>query len=486
MLIFNCTKAAQDFFTVTRKGQKQTIVEAPPCKDMSEDIQHLSSSSNVENPPRIQQWLLHAVSIKRKHCLVAVEVNTRFSVTLAGVKKANSDEFLELFKTYLSAQVLEFGREHDVWSMSGAKDIVQKTLDHFADVHFFQRSDRSVQARINTVVQDLRYWADEDPMLLADENMLLNFNNYQNRMLCRSKAYLGDGYINPYEEMLFVWQQLYQGATVKQVEASRQRLKDYSRNKMKALVDGIANERQAAEEAPEQSGTTELSGGETLTDSDLAFLEQMLLKYQTEYSPANLSSLHGFLTAIVSGPNMLPPSYWLPQLWGGEDMQPNWEEMGEVERFMGCLFSMMNNIVSMLMESSQKFSAMFIGDDSYTDVSSWCFGYIEGVGLDDVAWDALPNHLIMKVKFLDELSVLEQRVTGKERIALNNQVVGIAEELHAYWLKQRSPQPSRSNRPIPDNVVPIRPQQPVTSQKVGRNELCPCGSGKKFKKCCLH
>lgn len=25
---------------------------------------------------------------------------------------------------------------------------------------------------------------------------------------------------------------------------------------------------------------------------------------------------------------------------------------------------------------------------------------------------------------------------------------------------------------------------PITSQKVGRNDPCPCGSGKKFKKCC--
>ena len=24
----------------------------------------------------------------------------------------------------------------------------------------------------------------------------------------------------------------------------------------------------------------------------------------------------------------------------------------------------------------------------------------------------------------------------------------------------------------------------VTRQKIGRNEPCPCGSGKKFKKCC--
>jgi preprotein translocase subunit SecA len=25
---------------------------------------------------------------------------------------------------------------------------------------------------------------------------------------------------------------------------------------------------------------------------------------------------------------------------------------------------------------------------------------------------------------------------------------------------------------------------PAKSQKVGRNDLCPCGSGKKYKKCC--
>jgi preprotein translocase subunit SecA len=30
-----------------------------------------------------------------------------------------------------------------------------------------------------------------------------------------------------------------------------------------------------------------------------------------------------------------------------------------------------------------------------------------------------------------------------------------------------------------------RPQEPAKSQKVaGRNDACPCGSGKKYKKCC--
>ena len=32
----------------------------------------------------------------------------------------------------------------------------------------------------------------------------------------------------------------------------------------------------------------------------------------------------------------------------------------------------------------------------------------------------------------------------------------------------------------------IKPVIPASSDKVGRNDPCPCGSGKKFKKCCLH
>jgi hypothetical protein len=34
-----------------------------------------------------------------------------------------------------------------------------------------------------------------------------------------------------------------------------------------------------------------------------------------------------------------------------------------------------------------------------------------------------------------------------------------------------------------DYIFP--PAQPVTSVKIGRNDPCPCGSGKKYKKCCL-
>ena len=34
-------------------------------------------------------------------------------------------------------------------------------------------------------------------------------------------------------------------------------------------------------------------------------------------------------------------------------------------------------------------------------------------------------------------------------------------------------------------IPPTLRQKQRKPPKIGRNELCPCGSGKKFKKCCL-
>ncbi|HYP08335.1 MAG TPA: SEC-C metal-binding domain-containing protein, partial [Bryobacteraceae bacterium] len=35
-----------------------------------------------------------------------------------------------------------------------------------------------------------------------------------------------------------------------------------------------------------------------------------------------------------------------------------------------------------------------------------------------------------------------------------------------------------------DEAAPAEAAAPVPAGKVGRNDPCPCGSGKKFKKCC--
>jgi hypothetical protein len=42
----------------------------------------------------------------------------------------------------------------------------------------------------------------------------------------------------------------------------------------------------------------------------------------------------------------------------------------------------------------------------------------------------------------------------------------------------------RARRPVPPMPRPTPPHQPERKQRVGRNDPCPCGSGKKFKMCC--
>lgn len=47
--------------------------------------------------------------------------------------------------------------------------------------------------------------------------------------------------------------------------------------------------------------------------------------------------------------------------------------------------------------------------------------------------------------------------------------------------------PPRGGKMHGEGPKPVSSPQtpPVTQQKAGRNDPCPCGSGKKYKKCCL-
>ncbi len=61
-----------------------------------------------------------------------------------------------------------------------------------------------------------------------------------------------------------------------------------------------------------------------------------------------------------------------------------------------------------------------------------------------------------------------------------------------WWacFKEDKPKPASTKtiKPMPFNIMPVK-QKPipvVTGNKIGRNAPCPCGSGKKYKNCCLN
>lgn len=55
-----------------------------------------------------------------------------------------------------------------------------------------------------------------------------------------------------------------------------------------------------------------------------------------------------------------------------------------------------------------------------------------------------------------------------------------------FWRKKRKDDEARANLPGEDEMELPPPVEPIhkDDKEPGRNDPCPCGSGKKFKKCC--
>ena len=227
---------------------------------------------------------------------------------------------------------------------------------------------------------------------------------------------------------------------------------------------------------------------EPLADDELDFLNEFLFERIPEDADPEMdvgifeiSGLDGFFTAIVSGPNMIPPSQWLPALWG--EAEPEFENEKDFEKVISLLMRHMNSISQDLMQYPDDFEPMFnervVDGQTFTIVDEWCFGYMRGVSLDLESWlveDEEYAGIMTPIISFGTLEGLESLETiGEEEADRWRELVGPAARwLHAYWLERRSESAG--------GQAPLRREEP----KVGRNDPCPCGSGKKYKKCCLH
>ncbi|YCI27669.1 YecA family protein [Erwinia sp. PK3-005] len=217
-----------------------------------------------------------------------------------------------------------------------------------------------------------------------------------------------------------------------------------------------------------------------LTEKELQWLDEMLDKYGSEASIVDVAELDGLLTAVLSGPRTIEPSEWLVALWGGEKHIPKWSNEREMNRFMELCFQHMNDIADRLADFPEQFDPLFgvretEGQD-FTVVEEWCFGYMRGVALSD--WSSLPEAL---QPALDAIALhgKEENFPQLENLSpeeMEERFAAIrpaALALHDYWIAQ-------------PEAIPAPPQPVVVEQKPGRNDPCFCGSGKKYKQCCLH
>jgi uncharacterized protein len=221
-----------------------------------------------------------------------------------------------------------------------------------------------------------------------------------------------------------------------------------------------------------------------LKKAELDELDELLLvlaeRAETEFGEETdsvlcVSELDGFFAALVSGPEMVPPSEWYPAVWGGHT--PVYESEAEAQHVFQLLVRHMNDVASALHMAPDSFEPMFqeriVEGRRYTIVDEWCYGYMRGVDLRRDQWQQLLNDSPQALDAV-ELFAAPQGWEALEKLddmqieQLQAVIPGVVRDLHAYWLRRRA--------------VPVQ----RCAQKTGRNEPCPCGSGRKYKQCCLH
>lgn len=234
---------------------------------------------------------------------------------------------------------------------------------------------------------------------------------------------------------------------------------------------------------PKQPSPHDLT--EPLSEDEVQELEQLLLDLDSDESMA-LEMLDGFLYAIAIGPEAVMPSLWLPMVWGGEDadMTPPVESEEALHHLLGLIMRHYNSIISGL-EQIPRLVAPIWGATEYAigtfeDAEMWAYGFCEGAKLSRAAWQPLlsdpqgkrcyrPIGLLGEEDFSPDQDKLTRMPV--QRQALAQQIPQALLDIHAFWLPHRHGMTAHS-------------QVQRSSPKVGRNDPCPCGSGKKFKKCC--
>jgi len=242
-----------------------------------------------------------------------------------------------------------------------------------------------------------------------------------------------------------------------------------------------------------------------LSDPELNDLEELLNSHVVPNDGLNISALHGFLTALIVSPSMLVPSQWLPVIWGEED--PEFESHQEAERMFGLIMRLYNSIGRTLAEKPEEFFPIFLVDEDedqssaeepYVLAQDWCEGFSVGVAIcPQEDWRPLMedeegrNLLAPIIAFTspdDMADVLEHgkgKLTRKHLIALLPlSVAGIYEffQEHRADFAHAAASAGFSSDGADSRSLDVEPVH--AAPKIGRNQPCPCGSGKKYKKCC--
>lgn len=203
MLVFNCTKAAADFFTVKRNGKKVSPLEAPP----TDSISNSEPVDAFSTQPPMSAWLVHAVNVQRKKVLIAMHVETRYSMVFVGIQKGDWFEFTNQLLERLFNNMQFFGEEFEMCDEESFEEMFNEFIKLHPKPYFCQRGDRSVQSHINDVAWQFENRVYQAGSLPEGHEQSASFDEWINNLIRSTKQ--KNVHFHPDEEMFIDWMQTY-------------------------------------------------------------------------------------------------------------------------------------------------------------------------------------------------------------------------------------------------------------------------------------
>lgn len=230
------------------------------------------------------------------------------------------------------------------------------------------------------------------------------------------------------------------------------------------------------------------------TPQEIQFLDDFFAREDGPENFMDTAMLDGYLTAVASGPTLIMPSEMLRWVWDTEkgEEDAGFKNQKEAQKIIRLIMRQWNAIIHNLTHAPDQFEPQIyerVLEDGQTIpiIDEWCMGFYKGMSLDKAGWAPLllsQPDLLMPVLMYgmeDGWDALEKlNHDQKAHQAVADSLSGMVCQVHAHWLAQRQQQHAAGQMP-----QPLRRSDPVRREgiKLGRNDPCHCGSGRKYKHC---
>ena len=215
--------------------------------------------------------------------------------------------------------------------------------------------------------------------------------------------------------------------------------------------------------------------------------------------PAGTLTYHevqGFLFTVVTAPELIPPSEWLPIIFAEEEA--GYSNLDEANEILGHIMALYNTTNAAVLDPP----TLLPGDCPLRDdvlanfedaapMTQWSRGFLLGHQWLEELWkETVPEELddelgsiLMTLSFFSSRQMAED--FHAETTTNEQSFETMADAIHRV-VPRAVAQYAHMGRSIAE-VLSGRTAdapEPTHTAKIGRNEPCPCGSGKKYKRCC--